>query len=165
MENLYHTAFGVYGIIRKDGHLLVVKKTKGPYKNRYDLPGGSQAPEERIEETLYREILEETNLKIDRFQQLGTVNFLFPWDYEKTNMNNHIGVFYLIDSFKGSVLNNTEQFEGQDSLGAVWLPIAKISESNSSPLVLKAKEYIIQEEFIQESWRFDTWEVLDKPVY
>lgn len=54
MENLYHTAFGVYGIIRKDGCLLVIKKTKGPYKNRYDLPGGSQEPGEKLEETLTR---------------------------------------------------------------------------------------------------------------
>lgn len=73
--------------------------------------------------------------------------------------------FYLINSFEDSVLYAAKQFEGQDSLGAVWLPIEKINENNSSLLVLKAKEYMIQEKFIQESWRLDAWEVLERPAY
>lgn len=37
----FHQAFGVYGMYARDGALLVMKKTGGPYINRYDLPGGS----------------------------------------------------------------------------------------------------------------------------
>lgn len=33
---------GVYGVCIKDNRVLSIKKTRGPYKNRYDLPGGSQ---------------------------------------------------------------------------------------------------------------------------
>ena len=37
--------FGVYGICIKDNKLLCIKKERGPYKNRFDLPGGSQKDE------------------------------------------------------------------------------------------------------------------------
>ena len=33
---------GIYGICIKDNRLLCIKKEKGPYRNRFDLPGGSQ---------------------------------------------------------------------------------------------------------------------------
>ena len=34
--------FGVYGVCYKHGYLLCIQKIIGPYKNRLDLPGGSQ---------------------------------------------------------------------------------------------------------------------------
>lgn len=34
--------FGVYAVCYKHGYLLCIQKTAGPYKNRLDLPGGSQ---------------------------------------------------------------------------------------------------------------------------
>ncbi|TKI82071.1 DNA mismatch repair protein MutT, partial [Bacillus wiedmannii] len=37
----FHRAFGVYGICIENNNLLVIDKIKGPYRNRYDLPGGS----------------------------------------------------------------------------------------------------------------------------
>lgn len=37
----YHRAFGVYEILYRKNKLLVIKKTSGPYINRFDLPGGS----------------------------------------------------------------------------------------------------------------------------
>ena len=42
----FHRAFGVYGILIKQQQLVVVKKKDGPYKYRYDLPGGSLEPGE-----------------------------------------------------------------------------------------------------------------------
>lgn len=34
--------FGVYGVCLQDGKLLCIEKTRGPYRHRFDLPGGSQ---------------------------------------------------------------------------------------------------------------------------
>ena len=34
--------FGVYGVYYRHGYLLCIQKIIGPYKNRLDLPGGSQ---------------------------------------------------------------------------------------------------------------------------
>lgn len=52
--------FGVYGICLQDGKLLCIEKTRGPYQQRFDLPGGSQELGEGLTETLKREVLEET---------------------------------------------------------------------------------------------------------
>lgn len=161
----YHTAFGVYGILYRQGKLLVIKKTGGPYIYRFDLPGGSQEFGERLEDTLIREIKEETNLTVKEFQQLGVVNFLYPWSYKNTNMTNHIATFYEIDSFVGRNLEQVDQFSGQDSAGSIWLPLNELTEENASLLVLKAKEYIQKEKFIDKGWILDNWKVLDSPVY
>ncbi|MFU2205868.1 hypothetical protein [Streptococcus pluranimalium] len=48
----YLSHFGVYGICIKGGKLLCVRKNRGPYKNRYDLPGGSQESGESLLEHL-----------------------------------------------------------------------------------------------------------------
>ena len=58
--NITKTHFGVYGSIVKDGKILLIKKSRGPYTGLYDLPGGSQEQGESHLETLKREIMEET---------------------------------------------------------------------------------------------------------
>ena len=50
--------FGVYGVCLQDGKLLCIEKTRGPYQQRFDLPGGSQELGEGLTETLKREVLE-----------------------------------------------------------------------------------------------------------
>lgn len=54
--------FGVYAVCFKNGKLLCIEKTRGPYQRRYDLPGGSQQLGEGLTESLKREVLEDTRL-------------------------------------------------------------------------------------------------------
>ena len=56
--------FGVYGTCFENGKLLCIEKTRGPYKHRYDLPGGSQQLGEGLTETLIREVMEETGYTV-----------------------------------------------------------------------------------------------------
>ncbi|NAP01756.1 NUDIX domain-containing protein, partial [Halomonas sp. MG34] len=56
----FHRAFGVYGIYIEDNKLLVINKSRGPYKNRYDLPGGSLEEGEGLSIAMQRECKEET---------------------------------------------------------------------------------------------------------
>ena len=55
---------GIYGICIKDNGLLCIRKEKGPYRNRFDLPGGSQKEHEGFTETLIREFKEETGYTV-----------------------------------------------------------------------------------------------------
>ena len=55
---------GIYGVCLKENKVLCIKKVRGPYKNRFDLPGGSQKTNEGFTETLVREFLEETGYKV-----------------------------------------------------------------------------------------------------
>ncbi|WP_313537755.1 NUDIX hydrolase [Enterococcus sp.] len=160
-----HTAFGVYGIMIKDQKLLVIKKNGGPYQYRYDLPGGSLEMGELLEEALCREVLEETGAKVAQWHQLGVVNFLYPWTYQETTENNHICVFYKIDQMIGDICETTIDFEGQDSIGALYVPLADLNEKNASLPVLKALAYSKKGIFSAESCRLKDWEVLSESSF
>ena len=162
---MYHTAFVVYGILVRQNCLAVIKKKAGPYQNRYDLPGGSMEAGELLEDTLCREFKEETGMTVTSYHQLGTINFLYPWRYKETTMNNHICVFYEIRAIVGKLEKNVHQFTGQDSLGAVFFPIEQLNEQNASPLVIKACEVFKQEAFTAKSQRLMKWDVLEDPSY
>ena len=58
---------GIYGVCLKENKVLCIKKVRGPYKNRFDLPGGSQKTSEGFTETLVREFLEETGYKVNSY--------------------------------------------------------------------------------------------------
>ncbi|RRK10853.1 NUDIX domain-containing protein [Lactiplantibacillus garii] len=136
----YHRAFGVYGIIGDlQPGLVVTKKFGGPYTNRYDLPGGSLEDGEPLEHAIRREIREETGLTAVRVIQLGATSFRYPWQFERWQFNQHIGVFYRVKSLSGELAAKVPNFAGQDSHGAVQLPLTQLTVANASPLVLKAK--------------------------
>lgn len=62
----------VRGIIRKDGKIAMMHSKKYNY---YKLPGGGMEPEESLEETLIREVREESGLivKPDTIKEFGYV--------------------------------------------------------------------------------------------
>lgn len=166
MTEKYHRAFGCYGIIGNSNELVVIKKNAGPYINRYDLPGGSLDDGEGLDKALTREVEEETNLKVTRFKQLGVTSFKYPWDYKKWHYNQHVCVFYNILAYEGELQSNVKQFTGQDSLGAIMVPLSKLSINNASPLVLTAKEYLINpKRFTLHDQTFTKWEILQEPIF
>ncbi|TPR23172.1 NUDIX domain-containing protein [Apilactobacillus timberlakei] len=159
--NRIHKAFGVYGIISKNNELLVIDKNGGPYIHRYDLLGGSMEGTELLEDTLIREIHEETGLHALSYQQLGSIAFKYPWKYQKFNINIHICIMYLITNYDGDLLKKVPQFIGQDSVGCEYISFSNINEDNSSPLVLKAKDYLLDSNdcFDTTSKTFKKWEI------
>ena len=166
MTDKFHRAFGCYGIIGDQQNLVVIKKEGGPYINRYDLPGGSLEDGESLRHAVKREVNEETGLIVQDYRQIGVTSFKYPWDYEQWHFNQHICVFYEIKKTIGKVQGEVKQFAGQDSLGAISIPLAKISIANSSPLVVKAKEFLLNpDKFDLADQTFNKWTVLDKPVF
>ncbi|MGA3453071.1 NUDIX hydrolase, partial [Lactiplantibacillus pentosus] len=61
---------------------------------------------------------------------------------------------------------SVSQFIGQDSLGAVRIPLEKLTIENSSPLVLKAKDFLQKQRIFDPiDWTYDEWKVLKKSVF
>lgn len=54
-----HRHSSVYARIVRDGSLLCVRKTRGPYPGQLDLPGGGTEAGESWNEALHRELVEE----------------------------------------------------------------------------------------------------------
>lgn len=143
-EKVIKTHLGVYAFIYNEDKILMIKKARGPYTGMYDLPGGTIEPEELIEETLEREIKEETNCDLIICQQLTTVNTRFDWNREEEGKPNalfkHIGILYL------ATINGepSTKGDGLDSLGSAWVNLKDIinNKVQVTPFVKMGLQYM-----------------------
>lgn len=151
---------GVYGVCIKDNKLLCIRKERGPYKNRFDLPGGSQKEYESLTETLVREFQEETGYQIDDYSNCRAYD-VFVEEINRTV--HHIMVFYDVDvnfNKQGAVLEKLED-ELNDSSGLYWIDLKELDISNASPLILKLKQELgNDDETVYEKAVYKNWEIL-----
>lgn len=129
---------GVYGVIVKDGKVLLVKKSRGAYIGKYDLPGGSLEHGEKPIETLKREIMEEVGAVVKSANILDANSVVVSWDnpyIQKTENMHHIGIIYDVEIEDGIIKDDAD---GQDSLGACWFSVSELKKENISPLTYDA---------------------------
>ena len=137
--------FGVYGVCLQEGKLLCIEKTRGPYQQRFDLPGGSQELGEGLTETLKREVLEETGYTLSSYSNSRIYDVLVQEEGQDFAVH-HIMAFYDValnfersqQSLPHEVLDGSN-----DSANAIWLNLEEITADNASPLVLKAKAELL----------------------
>ena len=130
-----HSHKGVYGVIRKDNQILVIRKARGGYTGLYDLPGGTPEEGETPEQTLAREIKEETNCNLVFFKNKREKTIFFS-QFTKVSGEagclQHTGIL-----FDAEVTGHVSvQGDGLDSNGAVWVDINTLSSQNATPFVL-----------------------------
>ena len=150
---------GIYGICIRDNKLLCIKKERGPYKNRFDLPGGSQKENEGLTETLVREFREETGYAIENYGNCRVYDVFV----EETNRTvHHIMVFYDVNvNFEQQdVVSEKLEDELNDSSGIYWINLEKLDITNSSPLILKLKQELGNDETVFEKVVYKNWEIL-----
>jgi ADP-ribose pyrophosphatase YjhB (NUDIX family) len=155
-----HRAFGVYGICYEEGKLLVINKSRGPYINRFDLPGGSLEESEGLIQALKREFTEETGLTVEVADQLGTADFIFPCVWKEFSHVHHIAVFYSVKRIGGELVEPLP-FAGQDSLGALWISPEEANVDNASPLVMKALDWLKRGSLDWNTKHYESWDVRD----
>ncbi|ARU62898.1 hypothetical protein CBW65_19380 [Tumebacillus avium] len=170
MDIRWHRHFGVYGICYDEAKeaLLVVEKAGGPYRGRYDLPGGSVDPGEGMLEALQREFLEETGMPVTAQQNLGAYDFVVPHEWKDTTHLHHIAVFYKVtladqEAPAGSIERVLQKDRGQelnDSFGLEWVHLGELEEDNTSPLVRKALEWMKSGRMSSETVVYESWMVL-----
>ena len=150
---------GVYGICTKDNKLLCIKKARGPYKNRFDLPGGSQKESEGLTETLVREFQEETGCQIKGY---GNCRAYDVFVEESNRTVHHIMVFYNVDINLEQQDTISEKLEDElnDSSGIYWIDFEELDINNSSPLILKFKQGLSNDKTILEKVVYKNWEIL-----
>jgi len=158
LEERWHRHLGVYGICRRDRDLLVIHKNRGPYRNRYDLPGGTVEPHESLADALYREFQEETGCNIEIIQNLGVRDFVVPHKLENrgTSHIHHVAIFYEVKCLSGKRTDRSVA-EDNDSIGAEWINIVELTPENSSPLVMQAIAWINGDQSDIQVKRLDNW--------
>jgi 8-oxo-dGTP pyrophosphatase MutT (NUDIX family) len=121
---------GVYGIhLRKNNsQVLLILKSRGPYKGMYDLPGGGIEKDEKGEDALKREYIEEIGVDLLSYKFFYEDLFTFPYLSQSEGLVNfqHKGYFYLVSLSDDAKIK--ELPDGQDSLGAVYININDIIE-------------------------------------
>ena len=132
---------GVYGVCLKDNRVLSIKKTTGPYKNRYDLPGGIQKHKEGFTETLVREYLEETGYLVNSYNNCR----VYDVEIETYQLKE-------IQTFLGN--------EKNDSADIYWMDISELNITNASSLLLKLKQEILNDSNILEKIEYKSWRIL-----
>lgn len=127
-----HNHFGIYAAIRRNDTLLVIRKARGPYTGMYDLPGGSPEQNEMPEQTLVREVLEETGCIVTGYTNLGEVEAHFHYQMEaQPGHLHHKGILFTV-SIEGEP---TTEADGHDSNGCVWMPVNQLTAANATPFV------------------------------
>ena len=128
------THVGAYGIIIKDNKIALIRKARGGYKGKLDLPGGGIEHTEIPEETLKRELLEEIGAEVVFFELFDVTATNIKWEMEKDVWEDlhHIGVLYKVEI-------NTDKLkidaDGLDSEGASWYEMDSLDEEELSPFV------------------------------
>ncbi|MDO8499781.1 MAG: NUDIX domain-containing protein [bacterium] len=125
--------FGIYGLFPRDGKILVIKKARGPYIGKYDLPGGGRQPNETIIDCLKRELKEETNADLLSETFIGMNVYRCQYQKESGEVVDfcHVGFYYSVDL---EITDIKSAADGEDSNGAVFVPIAELMEENTAPI-------------------------------
>lgn len=128
---------GIYALIEQDGKVLLVKKSRGPYKGMWDLPGGRPIHGETILETLSREVLEETGIVI--LQATAKINGAFVVDYLDQSSPislHHTCLIYRATHFDASKFERTISLE--DVAGSFWFKKSQLEDLPLSKVVCLA---------------------------
>ena len=138
-KQITKTHFGIYGVIKKEGKILLIQKARGPYTGLYDLPGGSPKEGEKSEQTLRREIKEETGCDVVKFSNPQRKSIIFS-DFTKASAEHgilkHDAILFDLEiEGKPSVKG-----DGLDSNGAMWIDMEKLSSQNATPYALMASD-------------------------
>lgn len=134
-REITRTHRGIYGYIECNDKIMLIVKKRGPYTGMYDLPGGSPEVGETEEETLRREIKEETGCDLihfnNRHEEIITFED-FIEDDGRLGCLRHTGV--LFDCKTSGIPDDT--ISDLDSNGALWVKKSDLNKKNATPFVL-----------------------------
>lgn len=132
MNKVPKTHIGSYAIITRDNKIALIKKARGGYKGKLDLPGGGIEHTETPLDALYREVKEEIGCNVISAKLFDTVstNIVWEMDTELFEDLHHIGILYSV-KIKEDTLKS--EADGLDSNGALWVEISSLTKEMLSP--------------------------------
>ena len=129
---------GAYGLIIKDGKILLIKKFGGPYDGKLDLPGGTIEFCERPEEALKRELMEEVGIEVVDYKLFDADSVSFEWQFKEDTLVkvHHTGIFFTVSNFNNEIRKEVSV----DSLGAEFFDIKELSKKELSAIAIMELE-------------------------
>ncbi|MBI4021877.1 MAG: NUDIX domain-containing protein, partial [Candidatus Andersenbacteria bacterium] len=108
----------VSAVVIKDGNLLVLKRTREPAKDAWDLPGGFMEAGEVPKAALERELKEEVGVRIAAADFIGWFPGTYAWNGREFAV---VSAAWLVE-IEGALKLNRENSEYR------WLPIKELTE-------------------------------------
>lgn len=129
-ENI-RTRTAIRAIIKKDGKILMVRCNKGDYK----FPGGGLNKVESHEDTLRREVQEETGYILSEVKEkLGVILERSLDSLEEGSVFEMASHYYLCEISDRKTKQNLDAYEAELEFEPVWISIDKAIEENSKVL-------------------------------
>lgn len=138
MKVIKNKHIGAYGVIIQKEKIVLVKKARGGYLGKLDLPGGGIEHTETPEIALKREIKEEAGLDVVKYELLDATAANITWQLNDKIIEelHHIGILYKVEA-TGKL---KKEPDGLDSNGAFWYEIDKLRKHNLTPFTIYALE-------------------------
>ncbi|SUZ82204.1 uncharacterized protein METZ01_LOCUS35058 [marine metagenome] len=118
----------------RGNEVLLIQRGKAPNKGQWSIPGGKQRLGETIVQTVHRELLEETRVKIKQPALLDVVDVIMPDD------KGEIQYHYTLVDYQAEWLSG-ECRSGDDADAVKWV---SFDELNSVGLLKITREIILK---------------------
>ena len=125
---------GVGVVVLRGNEVLLIQRGKAPNKGQWSIPGGKQRLGETIVQTVHRELLEETRVKIKQPALLDVVDVIMPDD------KGEIQYHYTLVDYQAEWLSG-ECRSGDDVDAVKWV---SFDELNSVGLLKITREIILK---------------------
>ena len=130
------------GVIIHNNKILAHKNTNSDH---YALIGGRVEIGENSEDTVKREIMEETGKKVETIGYISTIENFFEMQGKKYHEIMFIHKVEFINEQDKQIQETIKNIEGKDYLQYEWLDIEKIDQYNILPKIIK--EILKEEKF------------------
>lgn len=135
MKEVQSTHVGAYGFIIKNDSIALIKKARGGYKGKLDIPGGGIEHDETPDVALKRELMEEAGVTVNKYELIDVVSRTFKWQMEEDLIEDlhHIGVLYKVEVLEDNV---KEEADGIDSNGCNFYKISELDTNQLTPFTI-----------------------------
>ncbi len=114
---------GVSALLMRDGAVLLVRRSRGPFAGCWSLPGGKVEAGESLEDALRREVREETGLEVD-VGPLAGIREQLPG---RGTAGHYVIVVFRCELTRG------ELRAGDDAEAAEWVPLDEVRSRDVTP--------------------------------
>lgn len=139
MEEIFKTRVGSYALIlnKEKTKVALVRKARGGYLGKLDMPGGGLELNETPEEALKREVLEEAGINVLNYKLLDATATHIRWEMEPNLYENlhQVGILYIVVTEELALKENPD---GLDSDGAKWYLLSDLHEEELTPFTIHA---------------------------
>jgi len=96
------------GVIIQDGEILLIKRKNEPFKDKWALPGGFVEYEEKVEDSIIREVHEETGLKTKIIKFFNVYS-----DPNRDPRGHTITLVYILEVINGTLKGGDDAIEAK----------------------------------------------------